>query len=1150
MKHYLLNHQPQKGLQAACAQQGQAPTCNARGKGHTSASPKTLTKIILVLLTMILLPSAAWGQITVGGHSPSEGNISGENITQGTVTFKTEEETSILTLNNAIINGNIEYSGTYPLEIKLVGSVTMNCGSSSKAFVSTNEVSLSFSTNSTDNGSLTISDYPSYNFDASDISTFSSKFTQISCSEGSGLVAVSQDLGTIYVSKSYYITVGGVPVTTDNENGITDGNINIKGTGTVKYVHDAETNSGTLLLTGVTITRSEASAIIIPTSLRKLAINIQGVNTINTTDNYPVITSNRIDGKGTVEFSGTGSLTLKRGADYGITSFLTVDKNSYKDGLVPTYKEPATATSFAAAKEVLISTISYNLTVAGVEVTSANYGDILDGDNKGKVSFTPATLGADQASTPATLTLNGATINGDIVWDGSASAPLTIEIAGMNTVINNAGDNDAVSAIRAESATSATTCPLTIAKKDDAESATLKLAGYNNKGGNADAFTNFNLSTGLNNASVTSKGITYYYYTSEPTYDLTVAGIQVHGISGELGYRENVLQDGTVSFTPANEANNTPATLTLNGASLTAGIVTGMNMTIDLKGNNSITVNSGYALSVPNNESPTITFTSSSSPIGNLTLKSTASAFSGLVGDNINILYDTSKEIEPSFLVTTAADPTTADFKNSTEAVITNGTAYGLYIADVPVTSSNASGITGSGIKGTVTYTDATKTLTLNGAEITGNISSSINQLKVYLIGENSITPANGSTPFAYTGAVGTTSPQLSFESSDTDEGELTMNGVQELSFGRYSTEEFSNETTVYHQWMKKSYENTQNIYYNPKYGIKVGGYETSKANKDNITAMSGDYQISYSPEDNALKIPATTETFASTSIVSSRASLNIIISGTSKIGSISFEAAGDVTSGKLTIKRDTQSETNTITLENNGGVIKGFSEVTIEAPLHITEPEGFTGWTNAVTSAEISDWTWSGVEEIFKENNTYATYYNPEADMYLPSGYTPYVITGVSGSSVTTQALSYIPKGAMVLIAKSENTATTAVTTGNKLKYADSDNPVTATETSNYYVLYNGKFVKVTRGTTIGGPDSGSGCYLDLSGVTVAGTRGFYDIDGSDGTTAIKDVKSGEVDGEKWADGGWHDLQGRRLSAKPTKPGLYILNGKKVVIK
>ena len=32
--------------------------------------------------------------------------------------------------------------------------------------------------------------------------------------------------------------------------------------------------------------------------------------------------------------------------------------------------------------------------------------------------------------------------------------------------------------------------------------------------------------------------------------------------------------------------------------------------------------------------------------------------------------------------------------------------------------------------------------------------------------------------------------------------------------------------------------------------------------------------------------------------------------------------------------------------------------------------------------------------------------------------------------------------------------------------------------------------------------------------------------------------------------DGVWYDLQGRKLSAKPTQKGLYIVNGKKVVIK
>jgi hypothetical protein len=32
--------------------------------------------------------------------------------------------------------------------------------------------------------------------------------------------------------------------------------------------------------------------------------------------------------------------------------------------------------------------------------------------------------------------------------------------------------------------------------------------------------------------------------------------------------------------------------------------------------------------------------------------------------------------------------------------------------------------------------------------------------------------------------------------------------------------------------------------------------------------------------------------------------------------------------------------------------------------------------------------------------------------------------------------------------------------------------------------------------------------------------------------------------------EGVWHNLQGLRLDGKPTKKGLYIMNGKKVVIK
>jgi hypothetical protein len=43
---------------------------------------------------------------------------------------------------------------------------------------------------------------------------------------------------------------------------------------------------------------------------------------------------------------------------------------------------------------------------------------------------------------------------------------------------------------------------------------------------------------------------------------------------------------------------------------------------------------------------------------------------------------------------------------------------------------------------------------------------------------------------------------------------------------------------------------------------------------------------------------------------------------------------------------------------------------------------------------------------------------------------------------------------------------------------------------------------------------------------------------------TAIAGVKAAKADGEVW-----YDLKGNRLEGKPTKPGVYIMNGKKIVV-
>ena len=165
---------------------------------------------------------------------------------------------------------------------------------------------------------------------------------------------------------------------------------------------------------------------------------------------------------------------------------------------------------------------------------------------------------------------------------------------------------------------------------------------------------------------------------------------------------------------------------------------------------------------------------------------------------------------------------------------------------------------------------------------------------------------------------------------------------------------------------------------------------------------------------------------------------------------------------------------------------------------------------------------------------------------MTLEDGIVGYVITGVSGASVTMTRVSYIPKGVPVYVkmGTSEETPAEEVP-ASKLKYATETVTGITTE-SKLFVLYKDKFVKVTSGTDI----PAAKCYLDLSGVTAAGTRGFYYIEGGDdGATAIREVRSGEAGSEKTADGGWHDLQGRKLTTKPAK-GLYIRNGKKVVVK
>ena len=199
-----------------------------------------------------------------------------------------------------------------------------------------------------------------------------------------------------------------------------------------------------------------------------------------------------------------------------------------------------------------------------------------------------------------------------------------------------------------------------------------------------------------------------------------------------------------------------------------------------------------------------------------------------------------------------------------------------------------------------------------------------------------------------------------------------------------------------------------------------------------------------------------------------------------------------------------------------------------------IAETTNYNGG-EATTTFTITNRTFNPANDItFAEGQTYASFYSSSEDLELPEeGIAVFMITGLNGNTLTTQAVSYIPKGVPVLIEKTE-TAVEAKDPSevgtNMLQYATEDVAASGT----LYILYNGEYVKAT-GTIPQGK-----CYLKLN--KPSGAR-ILTIGNNNGTTSISNFNA-DTETDRW-----FDLNGQRIS-KPQKKGLYIKNGKKIVVK
>lgn len=228
-------------------------------------------------------------------------------------------------------------------------------------------------------------------------------------------------------------------------------------------------------------------------------------------------------------------------------------------------------------------------------------------------------------------------------------------------------------------------------------------------------------------------------------------------------------------------------------------------------------------------------------------------------------------------------------------------------------------------------------------------------------------------------------------------------------------------------------------------------------------------------------------------------------------------------------------------------GAIPANEGLQIDVPGNLyNEYKTTDGWSAlTITSSESVVMT----NVAFDGSNDYDTFVDPDHSLIVPSVLTAFTVKSVGETSVALSPITdgVIPAGVPVLLLsktvdsddiRSSSTKEKGTATAGQLKAAP-EGGKDVKSIGNIYLLYKDKFYLSQTGTI-----PKNGVYLELQ-AQKSRSRGVLSI-GDDGTTGIQQIENG-LNLEK---NGWYTLDGRRLESAPTRKGLYINNGKKVVIK
>ena len=329
------------------------------------------------------------------------------------------------------------------------------------------------------------------------------------------------------------------------------------------------------------------------------------------------------------------------------------------------------------------------------------------------------------------------------------------------------------------------------------------------------------------------------------------------------------------------------------------------------------------------------------------------------------------------------------------------------------------------------------------------------------------------------------------------------------------------------------------------KIGVTVTGAQTNAGNHTaTASGLTGAKKRNYSlPEANTHTFTISPKSIGNGTTLADGYTLNFGEGNTILL-------TDDVIGSALVLSTDYSVGEDTDTSE-------GYSERTVTGKGNYTGSFSVRNASVAFSTDTEQD-RWSGTFVAEKKNEG-------DIGFVLPEGFSAFIISGIRGEWAIPEPLNYIPADVPVLlvanhqtqgfvVTEAESEKVTAITPDQKDKNMlekvtettsgyDPDTQSAPFTTKQIYLLYKNEFVFNKAGNLKKGK-----VYLNpnhtASSPEPAPARLMI---AWNHTTGIEDGRGKIEDGSSER---WYTLDGRCLSGKPTTKGLYIVNGKKTVIK